>query len=99
MIKAENFIGGQFEAAKTYLDSIEPATGKVWAQIPDSDAADVEKAVSAAKKAFKGWREMSINQRAQLLMKAAAVLDSKAEEFAQAESRDQVQKKPLTPLT
>ena len=89
MLVAENFINGQFQASKGYLDSYEPGNGKVWAQIPDSDPEDVNQAVQAAKTAFKSWKKLSVNQRAQYLIKAADLLESKLDEFAQAESRDQ----------
>ena len=89
MLVAENFINGQFQASKSYLDSYEPGNGQVWAQIPDSDPEDVNQAVQAAKTAFKSWKKLSVNQRAQYLIKAADLLESKLDEFAQAESRDQ----------
>mgnify|MGYP001358011067 FL=1 len=89
MLVAENFINGQFQASKAYLDSYEPGNGQVWAQIPDSDPEDVNQAVQAAKTAFKSWKKLSVNQRAQYLIKAADLLESKLDEFAQAESRDQ----------
>ena len=89
MLVAENFINGQFKASKAYLDSYEPGNGQVWAQIPDSDPEDVDQAVQAAKTAFKSWKKLSVNQRAQYLIKAADLLESRLDEFAQAESRDQ----------
>ena len=89
MLVAENFINGQFKASKAYLDSYEPGNGQVWAQIPDSDSEDVDQAVQAAKTAFKSWKKLSVNQRAQYLIKAADLLESRLDEFAQAESRDQ----------
>src|SRR5438045_637476 len=59
--RIQNFIGGEFvEPAKgRYLDNIEPGTGKVYSQVPDSDTTDVEKAVDAAEKAFPGWSKTS----------------------------------------
>ena len=89
MLVAENFINGQFKASKAYLDSYEPGNGQVWAQIPDSDPEDVDQAVQAAKTAFKSWKKLSVNQRAQYLIKAADLLESRLDEIAQAESRDQ----------
>ena len=53
LLVVENFINGQFLATENYLDSFEPATGKVWAKIPDSGFEEVEEAVKAAKKAFR----------------------------------------------
>ena len=76
LVKAENFIAGEFKAAASgkYLDSYEPSTGKVWAQIPDSDSADVDKAVKAAQEAFPSWKRLSVNDRAQHLFAAAEVV-------------------------
>ena len=98
MIRAENFINGQFEGCEGYLDSFEPGTGEVWAQIPDSGAEEVDRAVQAAKEAFKSWKKLSVNQRAQYLIKAANLLESRLDEFAIAESRDQVQKPHFVPI-
>ena len=90
VVVAENFIEGQFEASTSYLDSFEPATGQVWAKIPDSDKIVVDKAVKAALKAFTTWKTLSVNQRAKYLLAAADILESRLDEFALAESRDQV---------
>jgi acyl-CoA reductase-like NAD-dependent aldehyde dehydrogenase len=91
LVVVQNFINGHFEAdATSYLDSYEPGSGQVWARIPDSDGQIVDRAVSAAKKAFKGWKSLSVSKRAEYLIKAANVLESRLEEFAVAESRDQV---------
>lgn len=53
MIELLNFIDGEFVACSGYLDSYNPATGKVHLQVPDSGEEDVEKAAQAALKAFK----------------------------------------------
>ena len=47
-------IGGERVAAESdrLLDSIDPATGAVWARIPEASAADVDRAVAAARAAF-----------------------------------------------
>ena len=56
LVRVENFIDGQFRraAGDRHLDSFDPSTGSVWATVPDSDADDVERAVVAAQKAFRG---------------------------------------------
>ena len=65
---------------------------RVWAKIPDSDEAAVDKAVKAAKKAFNGWKNLNVGKRADYLNKAADVLEKDLDKFAVAESRDQVSK-------
>ena len=53
-LRIKNFIDGKFVEPTTgkYLDNIEPATGKPYSQVPDSDSRDVEMATAAAEKAF-----------------------------------------------
>ena len=50
MEKLLNFINGEYcePINGKFIDNYEPATGKVYSLIPDSDANDVEKAVEAA---------------------------------------------------
>ena len=48
-----NFIGGQFVPCSRHIDSYNPATGEVHLRVPDSGEEEVEKAVQAAKEAFK----------------------------------------------
>ena len=45
-----NFVGGEFRepASGRYLENIEPATGKTYSFVADSDGRDVEQAVAAA---------------------------------------------------
>jgi hypothetical protein len=56
----QNFIGGEYvDSIQTpckYIPVTTPHTGEVIAQCPVSTAEDVEKAVEAAKEAFKTWR-------------------------------------------
>lgn len=53
----QNYINGQFTdpVKGQYLDNINPATGKVYSQIPNSTTEDVELAVAAAEQAFPEW--------------------------------------------
>ncbi|XP_067130789.1 2-aminomuconic semialdehyde dehydrogenase-like [Centruroides vittatus] len=88
-IRVENFINGKFCSANKFIDSYDPATGKVWAKIPDSGEPEVEDAVSAAKQAFKSWSKTSVDERAKYLFRIADILESKENEFSVAESRDQ----------
>lgn len=55
IIVIKNFINGQFVGSKEYLDSFDPATGRLNARVPDSDTSDVAQAVKAAKNAFKRY--------------------------------------------
>ncbi|KAG8201648.1 hypothetical protein JTE90_012715 [Oedothorax gibbosus] len=89
IIVIKNFINGQFVGSKEYLDSFDPATGRLNARIPDSDTADVAQAVKAAKKAFKEWSSKDPSYRSKLMHRVADILESRSEEFAIAETKDQ----------
>ena len=71
-----------------YIDDINPATGKLFAQVASSDAADVELAVQAAKKAFPSWSAMPPEQRFNILNGIAERILQKLDVLAEAESLD-----------
>src|SRR5262245_49520119 len=68
----------------------DPSTDEVVAQVAEGDAADVERAVRAARRAFDSgpWRRMTPSERGRLIWKLADLLEAHAEEFAQLESLD-----------
>jgi aminomuconate-semialdehyde/2-hydroxymuconate-6-semialdehyde dehydrogenase len=88
--RIRNFIDGQFvePLGGKYLDNIEPATGKPYSLVPDSDATDVELAVTAADKAFVGWSKTSAADRSRLLLRIADLIERDLEKLARAESID-----------
>ncbi len=85
-----NYIGGVHMAplGGTYIDNINPATGEVYGQIPDSDAADVALAVTHASKAFNEWRNTPVEKRFLLLNRIADLIDENLEVLALAETND-----------
>ena len=90
MEKLSNFINGAYLAPLSgkYIDNFEPATGKVYSLIPDSDAADVELAVEAASSAFPLWSNMGIEERGKILKKLSEGIEANMDEFVAAESKD-----------
>lgn len=86
----KNYINGELiePASQTYIDNYNPATGKVYSFIPDSDERDVELAYAAAKKAFQGWSTMSKDKRSSYLLKISALIEKHLEKLALAESTD-----------
>ena len=72
-----------------YLQDLNPATGEVIAEIPDSDEKDIEVAVRSAQGAFKEWSETPARERSQVLLKIAALIEERKRDLAQAESMDQ----------
>jgi len=89
-IQIKNFIDGRFVApiGGRYLDNIEPATGNPYSQVPDSDARDVDLAVTAAEKAFVDWSKKPADERSRLLLRIAHLIERDLERFARAESID-----------
>lgn len=90
MISLKHYINGRLvePVSGQYLDNIEPATGKVYSQVPDGDARDVEAAVSAAEAAFPIWSKTPAAERFRLLMKIADLIDARVDELARAETID-----------
>jgi aminomuconate-semialdehyde/2-hydroxymuconate-6-semialdehyde dehydrogenase len=85
-----NLIDGRLVAPVNgrYLDVFEPATGRRYAQAPDSDAADVDLAAAAAQRAFPAWSRLPAGERAQRLNRLADLVEARLDAFAEAESRD-----------
>ena len=86
----QNFIDCQFvePAGGKYLDNIEPATGKQYSQVADSDARDVDLAVGAAERAFSDWSKKSAAERSKVLLRIADLIERDLEKLARAESID-----------
>jgi aldehyde dehydrogenase (NAD+) len=77
-------------SGKTF-ETVNPATGEVLASVAEADAADVELAVKAARKAFHSkahWRRMSASERGKLLNRLADLIEKNADELATLESLD-----------
>ena len=84
------FYGGEWHKPKSarYVDSINPGTAESLGPVADCGAADIDAAVSAAKKAFDGWRNTPPLERGRLLKRIANVLREHAEELAMIDAAD-----------
>lgn len=77
-------------SGKTF-PTINPATGEEICQVAEADAADVDRAVKAAQRAFdrrSPWRRMSAAERGQLLHRLADLIEKNADELARLEALD-----------
>ncbi|MBI4947211.1 MAG: aldehyde dehydrogenase [Bacteroidetes bacterium] len=90
MQKIKNYINGELiePVAKKHLDNYNPAIGKAYSLIPDSDEKDVQLAVDAAQAAFPKWSHTSKDERSKVMMKIADLIDKNFEKLAVAESTD-----------
>ncbi len=72
------------------FDSVNPASGEVWCQIPEATEADVERAVEAAHEAFTSgpWSTMTPTARGKCLSRLGTLLAEKSEQLGRTESVD-----------
>src|SRR2546421_2882011 len=80
----QSYIGGKFrESRATKADPMpDPATGKTIASLPYSTAEEIDEAVAAAKKAFLGWSETPVPDRAQVMFRFKALFDRHIDELS-----------------
>ena len=71
-----------------FIDNINPATGEVYGQIPDSNKKDIEAAVHAAQKAFPKWSVTPVEERFKILNRIAELIDANLDDLALAETND-----------
>jgi aminomuconate-semialdehyde/2-hydroxymuconate-6-semialdehyde dehydrogenase len=90
LISIQNYIDGILvdPSTGTWLSVFEPATGEVFAMAPASAGEDIDAAVAAARRAFPAWSSTSAEDRSRLLRSVADLIESRLDDFAHAESRD-----------
>ncbi|MFA5120018.1 aldehyde dehydrogenase [Zavarzinia sp.] len=85
-------IGGRWcdAVAGGTIDVYDPGMGEVIAKVPAGQAADVDLAVEAARKAFDQgpWPTMDAAERAKIMLRLADLLEANAEELAELEAYD-----------
>ena len=83
------FIGGRWvQGSGEPIESTNPYTGEVWAEVRSASAADVDAAVSAAAGACEEWRRTSGVERARLMVGLADVMERDARRLAEIETTD-----------
>ncbi|MBO9715100.1 aldehyde dehydrogenase family protein [Sphingomonas sp.] len=75
-------IDGELVPGASSFDVVNPATAEPFARCPKADAAMLEDAIVAAKRAFPGWAATPIDARARLVEDLAAALEARVDEFA-----------------
>src|SRR5262245_57527685 len=85
-------IGGEWVDAasgKTFV-TVNPATAEPLAMVAEGDAADIDRAVAAARKAFDegAWPHEKPAERTKVLLRIADLIDKHADELAQLETLD-----------
>ena len=86
----QHYINGAFEDASETFESLDPATGVAWAQMPMANETDVDRAVTAAHLAFTTgvWPTLNASARGKLLYKLADLMAADADVLAELETKD-----------
>jgi acyl-CoA reductase-like NAD-dependent aldehyde dehydrogenase len=82
-------IDGDLVEGADRLAVINPATGESFATCARADAAQLERAVAAAKRAFPAWRDSGHPNRQAYLHKLADAMEARADDFARLLTREQ----------
>ena len=84
------YIDGQFEPGAATFGSVNPATGQVWAHMPEARTEQVNRAVEAADRALDApaWKGLSASARGKLLYKLADLVEKAAPRLAEIETND-----------
>ena len=85
------FINGDFVSPEKgrYFDTVNPATEQKLSRVAEAGAADVDKAVKAAREAYrKTWSRMKPAERGKYIYRIARIIQERAREFAVVESLD-----------
>ncbi len=89
----KTYINGEWTegtSGKT-LNSVNPATGEIIAEVCESSIEDTQKAIQAAKQSFyetRTWRDADAQSRSDMLLKIADLVEENLEEIAKIESMD-----------
>jgi len=86
----QNYINGKLVGAENgqSFDNYNPSNGQVYSQIPDSTQPDIQSAVDAAAAAFPLWSATTRQDKSNLLLKIADLIDANHDRLAAAESKD-----------
>jgi aldehyde dehydrogenase (NAD+) len=84
------YIDGQWvdPVDPSWFERVDPASERITGRLALGNAADVERAVSAARRAFAAWAESPVAERSALLRRIVQIYERRYEEFAQAISAE-----------
>ncbi|WP_067935930.1 aldehyde dehydrogenase [Alicyclobacillus kakegawensis] len=90
MEKILHFIDGQFvesQSGRTF-DNVNPATGEVISQVAEGGREEINRAVAAARNAFRSWGKTPAQERAAVLNRMADLIEQRLDELARLETLD-----------
>jgi aldehyde dehydrogenase len=85
-----NYIGGRWvePASGQYFENVTPVTGRVFCEIPRSNAQDIDRALDAAHAARASWGQTSPTYRANIMIQIAQRMEDNLDMLALAETWD-----------
>ena len=88
-MQINSVINGQVSpAGGNELELVDPSTGEVFAGAPIATPTDVDRAVGAAREAFRGWRDSTPGERQLAILKIADLIEANADELVRLESQN-----------
>lgn len=90
MRRFQSYIDGAFTDGEAVFESLDPATGEAWAEMPEAREGDVDRAVRAADRALRegDWPRLVPSARGKLLYRLADLVAEHARDLAELETRD-----------
>ncbi len=83
-----HLIAGQSVDSATRIPDLNPATGEVIAEVAAGGAAEVARAVEAAKEAFPNWAGLAAEKRAKIMRRVAELITRDVDKLAEMETDD-----------
>ena len=82
-------INGEMVAGTSTMPVLNPATEEVLTDCPRSSEEQLNQAVQAAKNAFSSWSQTQIQERKEIVLKIADIVEANAQELAQILTEEQ----------
>ena len=96
-MQVNNVINGEAAPGQgNALELVDPSSEQVFAEAPISTVTEVDRAVSAARAAFPGWRDATPGERQMALLKIADLVEQNADELVELESQNTGKPIPVT---
>jgi len=87
-MRIDHLVDGKALAGPTYFETVNPASQEVLAEVAAGGPAEIDAAVSAAKRAFPAWASRPASERAALLRRLGDLISRHAPEIARLETQD-----------
>ena len=75
------YINGEWQQTSRQFDDTNPNDGSLWARIPDATCQDARRAIDAAQAAFPAWAALKFQDRANIMLKVAQIIEKRAGDY------------------